>query len=139
MVPAKGSTGAYGGERSSYSLLAAVCIVACCLLGFNWMAGSRDRPELERAGTLTPLAYGSLYEEGGARGTSGAAGTDSLVAPVVGGGICLLARRLCPLPMVTLPFKGTVATGRAVLLGMVLDMSGSGGDAPVGCASAGRR
>ena len=44
----------------SYSLSAAVCIVACCLLGFNWMAGSRERPEGVRAGTLTLLAYGSL-------------------------------------------------------------------------------
>lgn len=97
------------------------------------MAGSRDRPEPERAGTFTPLEYGSLYDEGGARGTSGAAGIDSPIAPVVGGRIILLFRRLW------LVAVDEAATGRAVLLGMVVDMAGTDWNGSAGWASVGRR
>lgn len=69
---------------------------------------------------------------GGALGTSGAAGIDSLISPVVGGGIFWLCLRLCDEPRET-PLEVDAATGRAVLLSIVFDMAGAG------CASTGRR
>lgn len=105
------------------------------------MAGSRDRPEVERGGPreLVFGAYGSLYATGGARGTSGADGTDSLMAPVVGGGICWLCRRRWDEARERPFVAGAAATERAVLLGMVLDMAAEGAASLAGWASTGRR
>jgi hypothetical protein len=105
------------------------------------MAGSCDRRDCWRGGPLELdfPTYGSLYDMGGARGTSGAAGTDSFIAPVVGGGICWLCRRRCDEPLETPLAFGAAATGRAVLLGIELDMFGAWTGTNVGCASTGRR
>jgi hypothetical protein len=116
-------------------------MTGCCLLAFSWMAGSRDRAGCCRGGPLEPNldAYGSLYDMGGARGTSGAEGTDSFIAPLVGGGICWLCRRRCEVLRETPLPAGAAATGRAVLLGIVLDIAGVWTGMKVGCASTGRR
>lgn len=97
------------------------------------MVGSRDRPEYDRVGTreLAFGAYGSLYDVGGPRGTSGAAGKGSVDTAVVGGGICWLCRRRWEELRETPLVAGAAATGRAELLGM--------GFAGAGCASIGRR
>jgi hypothetical protein len=102
------------------------------------MAGSRERPDDWRGGPLELdlEAYGSLYDTGGARGTSGAAGIDSFMAPVVGGGICWLCRRRCEALLETPLVPVAVATGRAVLLGIALD---DWAGTKLGCASTGRR
>jgi hypothetical protein len=104
------------------------------------MAGSRERADDWRGGPLELdlEAYGSLYDEGGARGTSGAAGTDSCIAPEVGGGIGEICRRRFEAPL-EMRLEGAVATVRAVLLGIVEDMAGSWTGTKVGCASTGRR
>lgn len=140
MVPDSGSNGAYGGARRSESLSEADWMVGCCLLVFSWMVGSRDRADCCRGGPLAPAfeEYGSLYDVGGARGTSGAAGTDSCIAPEVGGGICWLCRRRCEEALEAPLVGAAAATGRAVLLGTVPDI-GSWTGTKVGCASTGRR
>jgi hypothetical protein len=43
----------------------------------------------------------------------------------VGGGICWLCRRRCEEPLETPLAFGAAATGRAVLLGIALDMAGA--------------
>ena len=108
-------------------------MVGCCLLVLVWMAGSRD----EREGGLEAgfCAYGSLYDVGGARGASGAAGMGSTSAPVVGG-ICWLCRRLWEEGARGTRFEAGRATGLAVLLGTMAAMLGSWG---CGRASTGRR
>lgn len=112
----------------------------CWRLAFMYIVGSRERPDGVRLGTFEVLlgAYGSLYETGGgARGTSGAAGSVSPAAPVVGGGMCWLCLRRCEEARETPLALVEAATGRAELLGMASDEEVGG--ACVGCASTGRR